>query len=275
MTDFKISLDYLPAPESHHAVGSFYFFEDGHLVILGSNSELYSEVSDLQLVQPNQIGSPIYIGSHSDNIYFAQQLETGTAERQGLELVHLRTIAEEDELSFAIMGRALQLINWRQSYRFCGHCGTKTELLTTVHAMHCDNCGRSFYPKIMPCVMALVTRGDECLLATHNGRASSRYTALAGFIEAGESAEHAVYREVLEEVGIKTGKLTYFSSQAWPFPGQLMLAYYAEYLDGEINPDEEEIADAQWFKLSELPEIPPNYTISGKLIRALAEAKKA
>lgn len=273
MQDFKFSLDYIQAAESHHAAGSFYFFEEGHLVIVGANAELFSQSDDLQLIQSDHIDSPIYIGAQAENFYFAQQLKAGTAERHGLEMVHLRTIAAEDEVSFAMMGRAVQLINWRQSHRYCGHCGAKTEPSSTEHAMHCGKCGRSFYPKIMPCVMALVTRGDECLLATHQGRATSRYTALAGFIEAGESAEHAVYREVLEEVGIKTGKLTYFSSQSWPFPGQLMLAYYAEYLEGEINPDEEEITDAQWFNLSELPEIPPSYTISGKLIRALADAK--
>ncbi len=273
MHNYKISLDYIQATEQQHLEGSFYFFEDGNLVIFGSSDDYFSKVDALDITKLDQVGSPLYIGSYSENLYFAQELKPGTAERLGLETIHLRAIGAEDELSFAMMGRAVQLINWRHNHRFCGKCGGDTKPSLTVHAMRCEQCDSSFYPKIMPCVMALVVRGDECLLATHHGRASSRYTALAGFIEAGESAEHAIYREVLEEVGVKTGNLLYFSSQAWPFPGQLMLAFYAEYLEGEIKPDEEEISDARWFKLSDLPEIPPSYTISGKLIRTLAEAK--
>ena len=112
----------------------------------------------------------------------------------------------------------------------------------------------------------LVRNGKRCLLAHAAHFDEKRYSTLAGFIEAGETAEAAVAREVMEEVGIKVGNVTYHCSQSWPFPHSLMLGYFADYEAGDIVPDGVEILDAQWFDQNTLPSIPPPFTIARKLI---------
>jgi NAD+ diphosphatase len=133
-------------------------------------------------------------------------------------------------------------------------------------AMCCDSCTTAIYPRIAPCIIVLVTRGEELLLARNVNFPRPMYSTLAGFIEAGESAEETLIREVREEVGIEVGNLSYFHSQSWPFPSQLMLGFFAEYVSGEIVCDPAEIADARWFHYRELPPTPPASSISGQLI---------
>lgn len=118
-------------------------------------------------------------------------------------------------------------------------------------------------------MMVLIKRGDELLLARHAAYAQARYTALAGFVEAGENIEEAIHREVFEEVGLRVKDLQYFGSQSWPFPHSLMIAYTAEYDGGELRIQEDELADAQWFGPDdELPDIPSVESVAGRLIRA-------
>jgi NAD+ diphosphatase len=117
----------------------------------------------------------------------------------------------------------------------------------------------------------LVTRGDEVLLARNKFFPENWYSTLAGFIEAGETAEEALRREVMEEVNISVKNITYFGSQPWPFPSQLMLGYFCEYESGEIKIEEAELEDAKWFKIDELPNVPPKLSISGQLISSYLE----
>lgn len=273
MRHYKFSLDYLPDAHEHHSDALFCFFEGNQLVEIGADEGVLSSFDDLQLIANHLIEQPIYIGSHDGQQYFAQELEEGTIESNEFKSLTMRQLGGENELLFALLSRGLQLLNWRRNHKYCGRCGAANQPSETEYALRCSSCGLSCYPKIMPCVMALVTKGDQMLLARHARRGTTIYTALAGFIEAGESVEHAIQREVLEEVGIKTGAISYFSSQAWPFPGQLMLGFHVEYLEGDIVPEEEEIADAQWFNVTDLPEIPAPFTLSGKLIRAFVDEK--
>lgn len=120
----------------------------------------------------------------------------------------------------------------------------------------------------------LITRGDDCLLARHSHYASSFYSALAGFIEPGESVENALRREVAEEVSLRVKNLRYYGSQPWPFPGQLMLGFHAEYETGEIAIDDREIAEARWWHYKDLPSVPPPGTLSGMLIKHFVESRK-
>src|SRR5690606_15308051 len=129
----------------------------------------------------------------------------------------------------------------------CGVCATPMRKSKNELCFHCPACGFSAYPRISPAMMVLIKRGDEILLARHTARASARYTALAGFVEAGESIEDAIHREVFEEVGLRVKELRYFGSQSWPFPHSLMIAYTAEYAGGELCIQQDEIADARWF----------------------------
>ena len=124
-------------------------------------------------------------------------------------------------------------------------------------------------------MMALVWRPGELLLARSPHYAKGMYSALAGFVEAGESLEDCVHREVAEEVGLQIQGLRYYGSQSWPFPNSLMVAYTAEYVSGEIVPQPGEIEDAQWFSIDALPSIPPRFSISGHLIRDTMDAMRA
>lgn len=171
-----------------------------------------------------------------------------------------------DENETQAAARAMQLQSWLSLHRFCGRCGTPTELAFADRALVCPRCNNRMYPKLAPCVIGVVVRGDEVLLANGVRYPEKIYTALAGFIEVGESAEQAFAREVMEEVGIAIKNIEYIGSQNWPFPHQLMLAFIADYESGEIKIDEKEIVDAQWFNKSELPSIPGNYTIARKVI---------
>ena len=117
----------------------------------------------------------------------------------------------------------------------------------------------------------MVTRGDEVLLARNKFFPENWYSTLAGFIEAGETAEEALRREVMEEVNVSVKNITYFGSQPWPFPSQLMLGYFCEYESGEIKIEEAELEDAKWFKIDDLPNVPPKLSISGQLISSHLE----
>ncbi|MEE4204561.1 MAG: NAD(+) diphosphatase [Halieaceae bacterium] len=176
-----------------------------------------------------------------------------------------------DDALFGAYGRALQMLRWRAENQYCGRCGEAMLLGDGERAMVCGQCQLSRYPQLAPCAIVLVTRGREMLLAQAAGRGPGFYSTLAGFIEPGESAEEAVAREVEEEVGVKVTDIRYFGSQPWPFPGQLMLGFTARYDSGEIQPDPEEIADAQWFTADALPPVPPAVSISGQLIRSFIQ----
>ena len=184
----------------------------------------------------------------------------------GARLVPLRSLLEWGEEIFALAGRAVQLLNSYREHRYCGRCGTATQEVTDEHAMYCASCQHRYYPRLSPCAIMLVTRGEYCLLARHGGR-GDYFTCLAGFVEPGEKVEQTVRREVQEEVGVCVSRLSYFSSQCWPFPGQLMLGFYAEYHSGDITPDGVEIVEADWYHYSDLPPHPNQHTLSGQLIR--------
>jgi NAD+ diphosphatase len=134
--------------------------------------------------------------------------------------------------------------------------------------MRCEVCTLSFYPRISPAIIVLVRRGDEALLARSTRSASGFYSTLAGFVEAGESLEETLAREVREEVGVEVTNLRYFASQSWPFPHSLMVGFFADHAGGEIVVDKTEITDARWFAPTALPLIPPKLSIARQLIDA-------
>ncbi len=168
---------------------------------------------------------------------------------------------------FALAGRAQQLLAWERENAFCGRCGRPMDNHGQERAMTCDPCGSMVYPRISPCIITLVSRAEEMLLARNANFPIEMFSTLAGFIEAGESVEECLVREVKEEVGIEVGNIRYFSSQSWPFPNQLMLGFFAEHEGGDILCEDEEIAEAHWFRPDNLPTIPPVHSISGQLIR--------
>lgn len=202
-------------------------------------------------------------------------LEMDDAEIESSYWYSLRTllenIARED---FLLVSRAVQILQWSRNHRFCGNCGGRTYQREGEHALVCDNCRLHFYPRISPCAIVLVTRGNECLLARNTAWREGWYSALAGFVEAAESVEQTIHREIAEEVGIQVTNLRYFSSESWPFPGQLMLGFYADYQAGEIVVDGVEIAEAKWCRYDALPSHPSTVSLSGRLIKNFVDSWK-
>ncbi|OHC66139.1 MAG: NADH pyrophosphatase [Rhodocyclales bacterium GWA2_65_19] len=177
--------------------------------------------------------------------------------------------------TFALAGRATQLLDWQANHRFCGKCGAPTALKAGELAMHCPACGLLAYPRISPAVMVLVRDGDKLLLGRSPHFKPGVFSALAGFVEPGETLEECAAREVREEVGIEIANLRYFHSQPWPFPNSLMVAFFANYAGGTITPDPNEIEEAGWFSPDALPILPEPISISRRLIdAAVADRQK-
>ena len=153
-----------------------------------------------------------------------------------------------------LMTHAVALANWHGSHGHCPRCGAVTEPALAGHSRRCVNDGSEHFPRLDPAVIMLVTDpGDRCLLARNALWPKGRMSVLAGFVEPGESAEHAVVREVFEEVAIVVGQVRYLGSQPWPMPRSLMLGYQAVAAAGQsITVDEEEIGEARWFTRAEM-----------------------
>lgn len=226
------------------------------------NSEVYGLLGlgpdQLHALSPNATEGPR-----------ACHVQPGTEAPAGYEFHKLRAVLAQLDGRGALVSRAFQVSEWVRTHRFCGVCASPMYRSDTELCFHCPGCGFAAYPRVSPAMMVLIRRDDHILLARHNNYGTARHTALAGFVEAGESIEAAVHREVFEEVGLYVRDLRYFGSQSWPFPHSLMVAFTAEYAGGELSLQENEIADAQWFGPGDvLPDIPMVESIAGRLIRA-------
>lgn len=170
------------------------------------------------------------------------------------------------EKLFQAAGTAFQMMDWKRNSRFCPRCGVPMNPADNDRAYSCPDCDYITYPILSPAVIVAVTKEGKLLLARNTRFPQGRFSVLAGFVEPGESLEEAVERELFEEVGIRVKNIKYFGSQPWPFPHSLMLGFTAEWSEGELTPDGEEIEEARWFTPDTMPDIPQSISISRKLI---------
>lgn len=153
-----------------------------------------------------------------------------------------------------IVAQARAQINWHNRNGFCSICGHETVVLRGGQVRQCSQCKIQNYPRTDPVVITVVSDEDRCLLGRSRGRGApvNRYSALAGFVDQGESIEEAVAREIMEEAGIRISNIRYHSSQPWPFPSSLMIGCHAQAVTTDIAMDEEEMADVRWFQREEV-----------------------
>lgn len=214
--------------------------------------------------------------SHSDSDSLISNTATFVPYRQ---LITQLPSALSSQLS-----QAIQLLRWQADTQFCSRCAAPvTHAKADERAMVCQACRLRQYPRVQPCVITAITRlnpqtGETQILLAHHHRYGQQTTAqqalqyglIAGFVEVGESLEHAVVREVAEEVGISLSDIRYVSSQPWPFPSNLMLGFRASYAGGDIVIQEDELSHADFFDLSKLPKIPFKGSIAYELIEKIA-----
>ena len=244
-------------------------YRDGKILVAGIGDEAPAiptlHMCDLAAVP----GSAHFLGTLGGTACVAVNLADDFQEPTGMCFAGLRSLfLILPEPLLALAGRAYQIIEWDRTHRFCGRCGTPTRDKAGERAKECPACGQTAYPRVSPAMMVLVTRGRELLLARANRFPTAMYSALAGFVEPGETIEDCIRREVREEVGVEVSAIRYFASQSWAFPHSLMIAYTAEYVSGELAPDGTEIADVQWFPLDALPQLPSPVSIARHLIEA-------
>ena len=208
-------------------------------------------------------GEPVYALSVRGADDAASQV-TAPAASEEIGYRELYGAIGDDEL--ALVGRAIQVVDWDDTTRYCPRCATPTEPSASECVKRCPACALTQYPRLAPAMIVGVVRDGKLLLGQSPRFRGRFHSILAGFLEPGETAEECVRREVYEEVGISVRNIRYFASQPWPFPHSLMLGFTAEYESGELSPDPAEIIHADWYTPDEMPNVPGEVSISGRII---------
>ena len=268
--NFSLKARFIPAFRSDESVSapSFWFiFQDEKLLISITDNAMNS----ICTCSPEQLGlQPVYrqfLGRYGNTNCFVAEVDHNSDPPSAMQFKGLRNLfgTVDDDL-FSLAGRAVQILHWHREHRFCGKCGTGMNNRTTELAKICPACGFVSFPRLSPAVIMSITRKDQILLARAPRFPPGVYSTLAGFVEPGETLEEAVKREVREEVNVRIGNISYVASQPWPFPHSIMIGFSADYVSGDIEIDNDEIEDAQWFSVRELPVLPSKITIARLLI---------
>lgn len=258
------------SPEANTSPARWFVFQKHKLLVLERND--HTDVP--QCVDPVEIGvAPLrtqFLGILDGQHCYSAEVAEETAAPDGMSWYSLRGLFAKlpEDLLYVAM-RAFQIVEWERTHLFCGACGTPTESVPGERARKCPSCGLLGYPVISPCIMVVIRRGREILLARSARFAPGIYSALAGFVEPGETLEQCAAREVHEEVGLEIANLRYFGSQSWPFPHSLMIAFTADYSGGELHLDPSELEAADWFSIDRLPTLPTSVSIARRLIDAV------
>ncbi len=259
---------------------SWFLYQNEELIVGGPQDDpqipTAADVFDLGFapVRQQYLG---YLGtSDAPTHCFSGELPRDAALPSGFQRTGLRSLfATLDPTLLALAGRAKQVVSWDRDHLYCGRCATPTIPSDFERMRGCPNCELTSYPRISPAIIIAVTRKIDdrahILLARNHRFRTGFYSVVAGFVEPGESLEQCAAREVMEEVGIAIKDIRYFGSQPWPFPNSLMVGFAARYAGGEFVLEEEEIEDAGWFTVDNLPHIPPKASIARRLIDAFID----
>ena len=242
----------LPAPDALELPAAAQLEETGLIPGLSARAEYLFSIDEIPYFMVRSAeGDPALKLAEEENQETFQEDGSGKFSFQGP--AYFRIMQPEYQALAAIT--AVQLFRWKESRKFCGCCGSRTEDSRTERALVCTKCGHTEYPKICPAVIVAVTDGDRLLMSRYKGRAYRGYALIAGFVEIGETFEETVRREVMEEVGLKVKNIRYYKSQPWAFTDTEMIGFFAE-LDGDdaIRLQEDELSEAGWYHRDEIPE---------------------
>lgn len=220
------------------------------------------------LMDTENVGQPLYqqrenceedfvfLGKDPSRAYFACEKTDDCEIKHGV-FVDLRTIAREvAAIGFSpvpsLLARGKMLLDWHSRHQFCANCGAKSISMKGGYVRHCGICDTDHFPRVDPVVIMMVIFENKCLLGRSASFLPGMYSALAGFMEPGETIEEAVRREVFEEAGIRVGDVEYIKSQPWPFPSSLMIGVIAQALNDDLNIENDELEDAKWFTKDEI-----------------------
>jgi NAD+ diphosphatase len=236
---------------------------DDYLFVFNENRGLYLDPNYKlpKTLDDFDVNFCLFIGHYKDKKAFVINAESDE------RFYDLREVYEINHDLYHIAAKAVLVNDWYISHKFCGRCGTPTQLDEKDMMLKCPKCGQNHYPRIAPAIIVAIRDEDKLLMAQHSYHDTIRYALIAGFVEPGESIEEAVHREVKEEVGVKIKNLKYKRSQSWPFPNSLMLGFTAEYDSGDIKVDGDEIVKAKWFKKDEIIRYSSDISISDWLIQ--------
>lgn len=258
--------DFKP-PGEIHAADLWFVFKENNLLFKTTGNALHiPESKDLARFRDRLIRRQ-YMGRLDGRNCYTADIQGDAPDGAFFQQKDLRSVfgVMEEGIIWAA-GRANQLATWSRNHQYCGKCGALYDDKKDERAKICPACGLINYPRLSPAVIVAVLKENRILLARNKGFRLPFYSVLAGFVEPGETLEACIAREIEEEVGISVKNIRYFGSQPWPFPDSLMVGFIADYADGEIQVDDTEILEADWFTPEDLPRIPPRISIARQLI---------
>ena len=257
----------LPAPDALELPAAAQLEETGLIPGLSARAEYLFSIDEIPYFMVRSAeGDPALKLAEEENQETFQEDGSGKFSFQGP--AYFRIMQPEYQAFAAIT--AVQLFRWKESRKFCGCCGSRTEDSRTERALVCTKCGHTEYPKICPAVIVAVMDGDRLLMSRYKGRAYRGYALIAGFVEIGETFEETVRREVMEEVGLKVKNIRYYKSQPWAFTDTEMIGFFAE-LDGDdaIRLQEDELSEAGWYHRDEIPEDVSSISVGSEMKMAI------
>lgn len=247
-----------------------FFIDNRLLVFKPSNDYKLPYKETVEALKLNVIACHIDAGMRVVSCVTPLNKEAIQSQDYGVYDVRRALVRMQPEEHYQVL-KNFHWLNWNRQSQYCGECGKPLEVIIDSTEKKCFSCKKSFFPRFSPAVMVLVYSGNKVLLARSSHFPAGDYSAVAGFIDVGETAEQAAHREVKEELGIDIDNLTYFSTQTWPFPDSFMIAFTARYAGGELKIDPEEIEDARWFTKDDLPDLTPSVSIARTLLRHFVE----